>query len=83
MEESNIKIALEILAKKSKKTVDESIESIKEIAVEQAIQPIIDDAIERIRRQKMEVAKMYVPTEEEINDYLTLKLNSKIDPGIE
>lgn len=40
-------------------------------------QPIIDNAIERIRRQKIDEAKKYEPTDEEISAYIDMQIESK------
>ena len=46
------------------------------------IQAQIDEAIERIRRQKIDEAKKYEPTDKEIADYLQKKLDKMNEPVV-
>jgi len=41
------------------------------------VKPIIDNAIERIRRQKIDEAKKYEPTDEEISAYIDTQIQSR------
>ena len=46
------------------------------------IQTEINEAIERIRRQKIDEAKKYEPTDKEIADYLDKKLKKMNEPVV-
>jgi hypothetical protein len=66
-----------LLAKQKKITVAKAIEDASINAADICIKGIIEDAKERIIRQRVDEAKKYEPTDEEISAYIDMQIESK------
>ena len=68
--------ALKIIAKQMNIAVKDVEKELQKDAVDIKVQAIVDDVVERIRRQKVDEAKFGVVAEQEIDDALEAKFNA-------